>query len=147
VIGRTRDREYLAWGCIILARSTLMAVALLAPIAAYTEDAVPPDWADVSVIFEERCVMCHSAVAGASKGLRLDDYAAVLAGSERGAVLVAGNAAGSELVRRLRGESTPRMPFLSRSLTDDQIALIESWIAASMPYESEVRQPETADQR
>ena len=119
---------------IISTRSTLMTVALLAPIAAYAQDAVPPDWADVSAIFKERCVMCHSKVAGATKGLRLDEYDAVLAGSERGAVLVPGNAVGSELVRRLRGETTPRMPFLSRPLPDDQIALIESWIAAGMPH-------------
>lgn len=77
--------------------------------------------------------MCHSALAGASKGLRLDDYAAALAGSERGVVLVSGNAADSELIRRLRGESTPRMPFLGRPLPDDEIALIESWVMAGMP--------------
>lgn len=77
--------------------------------------------------------MCHSAVAGASKGLRLDSYAAALAGSERGAVLVSGDVEGSELIRRLRGVSTPRMPFLSRPLPDDEIALIESWVIAGMP--------------
>jgi hypothetical protein len=77
--------------------------------------------------------MCHSRLAGASKGLRLDDYDAVLAGSERGAVLIPGNVADSELVRRLRGESTPRMPFLSRPLPDEEIALIESWVIAGMP--------------
>jgi hypothetical protein len=77
--------------------------------------------------------MCHSAVAGASKGLRLDDYAAALEGSERGVVLIPGDAAGSELIRRLRGQSVPRMPFLSRPLPEDQIALIESWIEAGLP--------------
>lgn len=124
---------------IIATRATLMNLALLTPMAVYAQDAVPPDWADVSAIFNERCVMCHSKVAGASKGLRLDEYDAVLAGSERGPVLVSGNAIGSELVRRLRGETTPRMPFLGRPLPDDQIALIESWIAAGMPYQSEAR--------
>ena len=83
--------------------------------------------------------MCHSEIAGASKGLRLDDYDAVLAGGERGPILVPGNAKDSELVRRLRGESTPRMPFLSRPLPESQIALIENWIAAGMPQESETR--------
>ncbi len=92
-----------------------------------------PGWAEISVIFKERCVMCHSAVAGASKGLRLDDYQAALTGSERGVVLIPGNAADSELIRRLRGQSVPRMPFLSRPLPEDQIALIESWIAAGLP--------------
>lgn len=120
-------------------RVLVIVAALLAPFATLAEDASAPDWADVSAIFKERCIMCHSEVAGASKGLRLDDYDAVLAGGERGAVLVPGDAAGSELVRRLRGESTPRMPFLSRPLPDDQIALIESWIVAGMPHESRAR--------
>lgn len=77
--------------------------------------------------------MCHSAAAGASRGLRLDDYAAALAGSERGVVLVPGNVADSELIRRLRGQSAPRMPFLSRPLPVAEIELIEDWIKAGMP--------------
>lgn len=118
---------------IIPRRSPLTLVALLAPFAACAQDAPPPSWRDVSAIFEKRCVMCHSAIAGASRGLRLDDYAALLVGSDRGAVLVPGNAASSELIRRLRGQSTPRMPFLGRALPDDQIALIERWVVAGMP--------------
>ena len=77
--------------------------------------------------------MCHSKVAGASKGLRLDDYSAAIFGSENGAVLVPGDISGSELVRRLRGESMPRMPFLSRPLPEEQIKLIEEWIDAGLP--------------
>jgi mono/diheme cytochrome c family protein len=100
---------------------------------ACAQDPAPPLWADVSAIFMERCVMCHSEGPGASNGLRLDEYEALLAGSERGAVVLPGDAAGSELIRRLRGQSVPRMPFLSRPLPEDQIALIESWIAAGMP--------------
>ena len=120
-------------------RRQLRALALLAavPTAGLAGDVARASWEQVSLIFRERCVMCHSAVAGASKGLRLDEYAAALLGSERGAVLVAGDAAGSELVRRLRGQSLPRMPFLSRPLPDDQIALIESWIDAGLPETAE----------
>ena len=117
-----------------------MILALLMPEVARSEDEAAPDWTDVSGIFKERCIMCHSAVAGASKGLRLDDYAAAIAGSERGAVLVPGDPEGSELVRRLSGKSAPRMPFLSRPLPADQIAIIENWIAAGMPFESAVQQ-------
>lgn len=115
------------------ARQTLSIVLLFAPIAAGAEGVETPGWADVSTIFTERCVMCHSAVAGASKGLRLDNYTAALAGGKKGAVLVPGNIAGSELISRLRGQSTPRMPFLSRPLPEDQIALIERWIEAGLP--------------
>lgn len=111
------------------------ALALLSavPHAAAAGDDGAPGWEEISAIFTERCVMCHSAGAGASKGLRLDDYAAALRGSERGAVLVPGDVDGSELVRRLRGRSVPRMPFLSRPLPDEQIALIERWIEAGLP--------------
>jgi uncharacterized membrane protein len=94
--------------------------------------AAPPDWTDVSGIFAKRCTMCHSE-QGAAKGLRLDSYEAAVAGSEKGRVLLPGDAEHSELIRRLRGQSTPRMPFLSRPLPDDQIDLIARWIAAGLP--------------
>jgi hypothetical protein len=94
--------------------------------------AEPPDWAQVSAIFVERCVMCHSP-NGASLDLRLDTYEAAVAGSIRGAVLVPGDPAGSELLRRLRGESLPRMPFLSYPLPPEQIELISRWVEAGLP--------------
>ena len=119
--------------------ASTLALLTLAHGAAAADGNASPGWAEVSAIFNERCVMCHSASAGASKGLRLDDYAAALKGSERGAVLIPRDSAGSELMRRLRGESVPRMPFLSRPLPDEQIALIETWIAAGLPEDSGAR--------
>lgn len=95
----------------------------------------PPDWSDVSEIFVERCVMCHSP-QGASLGLRLDTYEAAVAGSQKGAVLVSGDPDGSELLRRLRGESLPRMPFLSYPLPPEQIDLIARWVRAGLPMTS-----------
>lgn len=91
------------------------------------EQSDPPDWSDVRGIFVERCVMCHSA-QGAAVGLRLDSYEAAIAGSTNGAVLLHGEAERSELIRRLRGESLPRMPFLGRPLPEDQIELIMHWV-------------------
>lgn len=101
--------------------------------AAFGGDAEQPDWADISAIFNEQCVMCHSSVFGAGLGLSLDSYEGAIAGSSRGAVLIPGDAAGSELIRRLLGESTPRMPFLSVPLPQDQINLIIRWIDAGLP--------------
>lgn len=96
-----------------------------------------PTWTDISPIFEERCVNCHSAL-GAAKGLRLDSYAKTVEGSENGPVLLAGDVSGSELIRRLRGEKTPRMPFLSRPLPPEEIAIIVRWIEAGLPeYDSQ----------
>ncbi|WP_068115781.1 c-type cytochrome domain-containing protein [Tropicimonas marinistellae] len=116
-----------------------LALLVFLPCVATAGSAASPGWTEVSAIFTERCVMCHSAVSGASKGLRLDNYAAALIGSERGVVLIPGDPSGSELIRRLRGESVPRMPFLSRPLADDQIELIESWIAAGLPKASQAQ--------
>lgn len=93
---------------------------------------VPPGWEEVGAIFAARCINCHSAL-GAAKGLRLDSYVAVLAGSADGAVVLPGDPAGSELIRRLRGESTPRMPFLSTPLPQGEIDLIVRWIEAGGP--------------
>lgn len=108
---------------------------LLVSVPARTSAATlaePPDWAVVSAIFAERCVMCHSQ-KGASRGLRLDSYETAIAGGKEGAVLVPGDSANSELIRRLRGESLPRMPFLSRPLPSEQIDLIIRWIEAGLP--------------
>lgn len=93
---------------------------------------VVPDWTQIGAIFNDRCIMCHSAAA-AERGLRLDSYEGVIAGSENGPVIIPGDPQSSELVRRLNGSSSPRMPFLSRPLADETIALIERWIASGTP--------------
>jgi mono/diheme cytochrome c family protein len=102
------------------------------PPSAVADDARPTDWGDVSQIFAKNCINCHSS-HGAALGLRLDSYNAALAGSVRGAVLVPGDSGNSELVRRLRGESVPRMPFLGYPLKEEEIALIEHWINGGLP--------------
>ena len=81
-----------------------------------------PIWRELDRIFIERCCKCHP-FQGTSKGLRLDAPDAALAGGATGAVLIAGNTDASELLRRLRGESLPRMPFLGRLLLPEQIEL------------------------
>ena len=103
------------------------------PLRVLADEGGAPTWEDVFVIFSERCVMCHSEVAGASKGLRLDSYSAAISGSEKGPVLVPGDPERSELIKRLRGDSLPRMPFLSRPLPSEQLDLIEKWIRAGLP--------------
>jgi len=110
----------------------LLIGCVAAPTAA--EDALdrPPTWADINPIVTRHCVMCHSA-QGAGRGLRLDSYALAMAGSTDGPVLLPGDPEGSELIRRLKGISTPRMPFLSYPLAEEQIALFVHWVEAGMP--------------
>jgi len=103
----------------------LPALALAAPAA--------EDFAAIVPLFRQHCVVCHSGT-DAVLGLRLDSYEGVLAGSSRGPVVRPGNAAGSELIRRLRGESLPRMPLTGPPfLAEPQIARVAAWIAAGAP--------------
>jgi hypothetical protein len=76
--------------------------------------------------------MCHSEL-GAARGLRLDTYDLARAGGINGPVLIPADASNSELIRRLRGESLPRMPFLGRPLSPEQIDLIVRWVDAGLP--------------
>ncbi|MCU0829443.1 MAG: hypothetical protein MUE52_19170 [Tabrizicola sp.] len=90
------------------------------------------DFAEVGALFAERCVVCHSG-ADAPLGLRLDTLEGVLAGSENGPVVVAGDAA-SPLLQRLRGEAEPQMPLDGPPFLDPaEIAIVEAWVMAGMP--------------
>lgn len=88
---------------------------------------------DIAPILASRCVLCHAG-DGAPLGLRLDNVDGLLKGSARGPVAKAGDAAGSELIRRLKGISQPRMPMTGPPfLTDAEVALFESWVNGGMP--------------
>ncbi len=90
-------------------------------------------FADLKPVLTQRCVMCHSGNA-APLGLRLDNYESVLKGSTRGPVVEAGDPVGSELIRRLKGISQPRMPMTGPPfLSDSEIALFERWVTAGLP--------------
>jgi mono/diheme cytochrome c family protein len=91
-----------------------------------------PDYTDVAPILQQRCVMCHSGAAPAA-GLRLDSLQALLEGSAGGKVVIAGAPQDSELLRRIRGDSQPRMPMTGPPfLSDAEIETIEQWIAGGL---------------
>lgn len=132
--------------------AVLLGLCLAAPAAA------DPYWPPVQELFASHCTLCHSGPA-ASLGLNLDRREAVLAGSSKGPVVVPGNPGDSELVRRLRGQSLPRMPLTGPPyLDEDAISLVESWIASLEPVgetspakspapESAVAGPPPSDQK
>lgn len=92
-----------------------------------------PDWSRVQGLFAEKCTLCHSG-ADAPLGLRLDTLEGALKGSENGPVLKANTPDDSELIRRVRGQSEPRMPLTGPPfLGDSEIALLEQWVAAGLP--------------
>lgn len=108
------------------------AAAAFAAAGASAADAAPA-FAEVSAILRAHCVVCHQGEA-APLGLRLDSHAALMKGSSRGPVVQPRNPPASELMRRVRGESQPRMPLTGPPwLSDAQIATLEQWIAAGAP--------------
>jgi mono/diheme cytochrome c family protein len=84
---------------------------------------------DIQPIFNRNCVSCH----GGQAGLYLDSYDHVMAGSARGRVIVPGDPQASELVRRIRGLSQPRMPMGGAPLPPSDIDAIVTWIAEGTP--------------
>ncbi len=91
----------------------------------------PVTWNDVAPLFATRCAKCHAdngLMGEPPEGYRLTSHAAALASGER-ARIVPGRPDASELVRRIRGQSRPRMPFDAPPyLTAAQITLVEQWV-------------------
>lgn len=87
-------------------------------------------WEQVSALFEERCIACHSGEF-APLGLQLDGYDAVIAGSENGPVVQPGDAEGSALIARVEGRAEPQMPLDGPPfLSPEDIAALREWIDA-----------------
>ena len=95
--------------------------------------------AQVLPIFEKSCLSCHGPEKHKG-GLRLDSKAAAFKGGDDGVVLVAGNAAKSDLYRRitLPEGSDDVMPNKGDLLTKAQTDLIRDWINQGAAW------PETA---
>lgn len=124
------------WSCLRLCPPVLI---LLVVASTGASQEAPPGWPTIAALFHERCVMCHSG-EHAAVALHLDSYEGAMAGSKNGPVIIPGDIAASELMRRVRGESLPRMPFLSYPLDPDEIALLEHWVEADLPEEKPSRQ-------
>ncbi len=107
------------------------ASVLLAGLAsAVRADQQSADFAQVQAVFKAKCVTCHGESA-ASGGLRLDTFEATMKGGLSGRVIVPGDAKRSLLVNRIHGEGgLPRMPMGFAPLTDKEVSIIETWIAA-----------------
>ena len=84
---------------------------------------------DVYPILESRCGKCHMG-SFTSENLNMETYDSLMAGSQNGAVIVAGNAKESLLARKiLKGE----MPKRGSKLTPAQAQIIIDWINAGAP--------------
>ncbi len=106
-----------------LALALLLAALPLGAETTFYQDRIGP-------ILDRHCVVCHGPEKQKA-GLRLDSFAWVMKGAESGAMVLPGNAAGSELYRRITlpaGDDevmpTDGKPLLSR----EEIRNVELWI-------------------
>ncbi|MFO0891486.1 MAG: c-type cytochrome domain-containing protein [Isosphaeraceae bacterium] len=89
---------------------------------------------DIGPILVANCVGCHSpGRPGLTRGkLDMTSFARLMAGTPREKVITPGKPDESHLVRRIRGEETPRMPQggNNNGLAEEAIGRIERWIRA-----------------
>jgi mono/diheme cytochrome c family protein len=109
------------------------AVKATLPSEEATSTGAPSYAVDVQPIFAQYCFACHSG-EGATKGVRLDGYEHVLASGASHPVIIPGDPSGSELLKRITGDALPIMPLNGPPfLTNQEIQIITSWIAAGAP--------------
>ena len=83
----------------------------------------------IEPVLKRECFGCHSAAGKSAKGgLRLDSRAALRAGGESGAVIVAGNAAQSLLMQALQHDDLKMPP--AKRLSDKVLKDFATWINA-----------------
>jgi len=98
-----------------------------APAATETGEAAEVSFAtDVLPILQSRCVNCHGGQR-TEKGLNLTSYAHFMAGSEKGPVLVAGDAAGSKFIQLIE---QGKMPKRGPKVLPDQFQVLVDWVNA-----------------
>jgi hypothetical protein len=81
---------------------------------------------DVRSILESRCGNCHLGEF-TSADLHMDTYESLMAGSQNGPVIVAGNAKESLLIKKV---STGEMPKRGPKLTPEQVQILIDWVNA-----------------
>lgn len=90
---------------------------------------------DILPIFQNRCAKCHGAPdedgePRLESGLNLLEYEKVIAGSEWGTVVEAGDPANSFLLDMIVDQT---MPEEGDPVPEEEIALIRAWIEAGAP--------------
>jgi len=95
---------------------------------------------EVRPILADMCFKCHGPDDKGRKGqLQLSERESALQGGKSGRpAIVGGNAAASEMIKRLRAadpdEHMPP-PATKKSLTPAQVSLLEKWVASGAKYE------------
>ena len=119
-------------------RSRCAATAILATVVAFATGSVAAiDFShEVVPILRATCGKCHTG-SQRQGGFSLNDRETLLAGGDSGTPgLVAGDAAGSELIRRITSTDPDiRMPSEGEALTAEAVAILTRWVDAKAPWE------------
>ncbi len=113
----------------IVAAGVALIIVVFGSAAVAADATAAPTYNDhVAPIFKKYCVGCHNAEDKEGE-LVLERYAAILAGGESGAVIVAGKSGDSRLVQVLTGKAKPAMPPEDNEKpTAQEIAALAAWI-------------------
>jgi len=96
----------------------------------------PGTFTRVQPTLEAKCLSCHGGKFREA-GLDLSTREKLLVGSdEHREVLVPGDAPASLLVKKIRHQHEPGMPYQDKQLSEKEIAVIVAWVEAGAPYSS-----------
>jgi outer membrane lipoprotein-sorting protein len=120
------DKDYLAIASTVTVGTDALPDTLFAftpPDGSKKVDVLASDatYGVVQGILSDNCMPCHGA-QNHSAGINLTNYAGV------SAIVNAGDAAGSTLVKALKGDGIKQMPLNRPALSDDDILTISTWI-------------------
>ncbi len=118
---------------------TLIACLLVSLAGAVASAAEPVSFrSQIAPVLLEHCLACHGPKK-AEGGYRVDTFEELQRVGDSGEQsIVATNADGSELVRRLVShDESIRMPADSEPLPAEQIELIKAWVAEGAKYDGE----------
>lgn len=113
------------------------AALLLGAFAAPSLTAADDTFAKAWPIIENSCIKCHGAEKQKGK-LRLDSKEAWLKGGENGKMVEPGSPEKSDVVKSIKWEHPDEdynmPPKKKDKLAAEQVAVIEAWIKAGMPW-------------
>ncbi len=84
-------------------------------------------------ILEARCLECHGPLKQRS-GFDLSSRDLLLKGGEIGVGVISGDPGASTLMKMLRHETDPHMPYKEEPLAPEEIAAIAEWVRLGAPY-------------
>ena len=92
----------------------------------------------VREVFVNRCLDCHGGEE-TEGDFDISSREALLQGGVEGDAIKPGNAKASRLVRLIKHELAPEMPFDEAKLEDEEIAAIVKWIDLGAPYDKPLK--------